>query len=43
MFWFFGYKPSGILAPQPGIKPAPPELEGELFNHWTTKEEDKIT
>ena len=26
----------GILAPQPGIKPIPPALEVQSFNHWTT-------
>ena len=29
---FFGYKSCGILAPWPGIKSAPPALEGEV---WT--------
>ena len=31
MFWFFGGEACGILAPWPGIKPAPPALEGEVF------------
>ena len=31
MFWFFGSEACGIVAPQPGIKPAPPSLEGEVF------------
>ena len=31
MFWFFGQESCGILIPQPGIKPAPPELEGEML------------
>ena len=31
MFWFFGHKVCGILAPQPGIKPAPLALEGVVF------------
>ena len=35
---FFGLKACGILAPWPGIEPAPPELEGEVFNHWTARE-----
>ena len=30
MFWFFGPKACGILAPQPGIEPAPPALGGEV-------------
>ena len=30
MFWSFGPKAYGILAPQPGIEPAPPALEGEV-------------
>ena len=29
MFWFFGRKACGILAPEPGIEPTPPALEGE--------------
>ena len=28
---FFGHKACGILAPQPGIEPAPPALEGEIL------------
>ena len=31
MFWFFGPKAGGILAPWPGIKPVPPALEGEVL------------
>ena len=31
MFWFFGREACGILAPRPGIKPAPPALEGEVL------------
>ena len=30
MFWFFGRKACGILAPQLGIEPAPPALEGKV-------------
>ena len=30
MFWFFGLKAYGILAPRLGIKPALPALEGEV-------------
>ena len=29
MFWFFDSEACGILAPQPGIEPIPPALEGE--------------
>ena len=29
MFWFFVPEACGILAPQPGIEPAPPAVEGE--------------
>ena len=36
MFWFFGHEACGILAPQPGIEPAAPALEGEVF--WTARE-----
>ena len=31
MFWFFGLKACGILAAQPGIKPSPSALEGEVL------------
>ena len=31
MFWFFGCEACGILAPQPGIEPTPPALEGEVL------------
>ena len=31
MVWFFGREACGILAPQPGIEPAPPALEGEVL------------
>ena len=31
MFWLFGLEACGILALQPGIEPAPPELEGEVL------------
>ena len=30
VFGFFGHKARGILTPQPGIKPAPAALEGEI-------------
>ena len=28
----------GILVPWPGIKPAPPAMEVQSPNHWTTRE-----
>ena len=31
-FWFFNYEVCGVLAPLPGIKPAPPALEGEVLS-----------
>ena len=31
MFWFFGCKARGVLAPQPGIETAPPALEGKVL------------
>ena len=33
MFWFFGREACGILAPRPGIEPAPPALQGKVFNN----------
>ena len=35
--WVFGLEDWGILAPHPGIKPAPPTLKVSL-NHWTDRE-----
>ena len=37
MFWVFGCEACGILAPWPGIKPAPPALEDEVSTCWTTR------
>ena len=31
MFWFFGHKTCGILAPQPEIEPMPLALEGKVL------------
>ena len=31
LFWFFGQKASGILAPRPGMEPTCPALEGEVL------------
>ena len=31
MFWFFDLLACGVLAPPPGIKPAPPAVEGEVL------------
>ena len=31
MFCFFGCEACGILAPQPGVEPVPPALEGEIL------------
>ena len=31
MLWFSGHEACGILAPQLGIEPAPPALEGEVL------------
>ena len=31
MFWIFGHEACGISAPQPGIKPVLPALEGEVL------------
>ena len=32
IFWFFGPDVCEILVPQPGIKPTPPALEGEVLS-----------
>ena len=31
LFWFFGQEACGILAPQPGIEPEFPALDGEVL------------
>ena len=31
MFWLSGHEACGILAPQPGIEPSPPALEGKVL------------
>ena len=31
MFWFFDHEACGILAPWPGIEPAPHALEGKVL------------
>ena len=31
MFWYFGREACGILAPWPGIEPAPPALESKVL------------
>ena len=31
LVWCFGHKAGGVSAPQPGIEPAPPALEGEVL------------
>ena len=38
MFWYFGREACGILAPRPGIEPAPSALEGEVLTRWTARE-----
>ena len=34
MFSFWGHKACGILGAQPGIKPTPSALEGEVLITW---------
>ena len=37
-FYFcFGHMACRILASGPGIKPVPPAVEAQSFNHWTAK------
>ena len=31
MSWFLGHETYGVLAPQRGIEPTPPSLEGEVL------------
>ena len=37
-FFFFDLEAFRILVLWPGIKPGPPAVEVQSFNHWTTKE-----
>ena len=37
-FFFFGRTACGILVPRPGIEPAPPAVEAQSLNRWTTRE-----
>ena len=39
-FFFFWprHTARGILVPQPGIEPVPPELGAQSLNHWTARE-----
>ena len=32
-FWFFGHEACGFLAPQPGLKPTSPALEGKVLTN----------
>ena len=36
------YTACGILVPQTGLKPTAPALEGEVLNHWATREVPEI-
>ena len=42
MFWFFGRGACGMLAPQPGIEPAPRALEGEVLTTGLPAKSPKI-
>ena len=37
-FQVFDCEACGVLAPQPGIEPAPLSLRGRSLSHWTTRE-----
>lgn len=37
MYWLY-HIAGGIFDPQPGVKPTPPALEVQSFNHWTPRE-----
>ena len=41
LVYFFGYEACGILSPRPGIKPAPPALEGEVLTTELTGKSQK--
>ena len=38
LFFWLHHAARGILVPQPGIEPMPPELGAWSLNHWTTRE-----
>ena len=37
-FFFFGQEARSILVSRQGIKPVPPAVEAQSFNHWTARE-----
>jgi len=37
IYFYFGHMACRILASGPGIKPVPPAVEAQSFNHWTAK------
>ena len=37
IFWLYHWA-CGIFVPPPGIESAPPTVEAQSFNHWTTRE-----
>ena len=46
MFGFFGFEACGVLAPQPGIEPAPPPplaLEGEVLTTGPPEKSHGVT
>ena len=40
LIYLFGHEVCGILAPQPGIEPAPPALEGEVSSWFLKKKKN---
>ena len=38
VFFWMHHVTCGILVPQPGMEPVPPELAMWCLNHWTTRE-----
>ena len=38
LFFWSRQAAGGILVPRPGIEPAPPAVEAQSLNHWTTRE-----
>ena len=42
LFCFFGLETCGIVAPRPGVEPAPPCIGRWSFNHWIVREIPQI-
>ena len=42
MFWSFGHEACGLLAPQPGIEPAPSALKGKSLGQFCSRRDYRL-